>query len=287
MSRPELTDRLRAHLQTAEDQLTQQSTQQKGDASPSASPLAAEPWSFSQPLLQAMPDTLQNPFFIYIKHREPLVFIGDKGQNVVLWLTTVKDYLEFMTCSECQAIAYVILLLSGNARIWWDSEFLSQRNKRPESIEEFKLLLRAQFESPIRETRTRTELLTLAQKKGENTVTCMARTKSLLHRVLGYDMKTALQQWILGLRQPYRLEAAKENPQTLAAAEHLVARLEEAYEFSRSGKDEGSSSKKGNNGDQGGKQKKRNFNVGQAGKQGNNSNQQWQKAGGPPATSHQ
>ena len=143
---------------------------------------------------------------------------------------------------------------------------MSRGNKRPESIEEFKLLLRAQFESPVREQRARTELLTLAQKKGENAVTYMARTKSLLHRVPGYDMKTALQQWILGLRQPYRLDAAKENPRTLAEAEHLVARLEEAYEFSRSGKEESSTSKKANNGDQGGKQKKRNFNAGQAGK---------------------
>ena len=62
------------------------------------------------------------------------------------------------------------------------------------------MLLRAQFESPVRETRARTELLNLAQRKGENAVTYMARTKSLLHRVPGYDMKTALQQWILGLR---------------------------------------------------------------------------------------
>ena len=234
-----------------------------------------------------MPETSQNPFSVHIKPREPPVFTGEKGQDVVSWLRTVEDYLEFVTCSERQAIAYVILLLSGNARIWWDSEFLSRGNKRPESLEEFKLLLRTQFESPVREQRARTELLTLFQKKGENAVTYMARTKSLLHRVPGYDMKTALQQWILGLRQPYRLEAAKENPRTLAEAEHLVARLEEAYEFSRSGKEESSQSKKGNNGDQGGKQKKRNFVAGQTGKQGNNPNQQWQKAGGPPAASHQ
>ena len=151
---------------------------------------------------------------------------------------------------------------------------MSRGNKRPESLEEFKLLLTAQFESPVRETRARTELLTLHQKKGENVVTYMARTKSLLHRVPGYDMKTALQQWILGLRQPYRLEPAKDNPSTLAAAEHLVARLEEAYEFSKSGKEESSSTKKGNNGDQVGNKKKRNFIAGQAGKQGNNPNQQ-------------
>ena len=72
-------------------------------------------------------------------------------------------------------------------------------------------------------------------------------------------MKMALQQWILGLRQPYRLEATKDNPKTLAAAEHLVACLKKAYEFSKSGKEESSTSKKGNNGNQAGKQKKINF----------------------------
>ena len=264
VSMPDLTDRLRARLQMIEEQLNQQSTQQKGDATPSAPPLAAEPWTFAQPLSPAVPDTSNNPFSVHIKPREPPVFTGDKGQDVVSWLRTVEDYLEFVTCSERQAIAYIILLLAGNARIWWDSEFLSRGNKRPENIEEFKMLLRAQFESPVRETRARTELLNLAQRKGENAVTYMARTKSLLHRVPGYNMKTALQQWILGLRQPYRLEAAKENPRTLSEAEHLVARLEEAYEFSKAGKEESSTSKKGNNGDQSGKQKKRNFNVGQA-----------------------
>ena len=145
---PDLTDRLCARLQTAEDQLTQQSTQPTGDASPSAPPLAAEPWSFSQPLSQARPDTSQKPFSVHIKPREPPVFTGEKGQDVVSWLRTVEDYLEFVTCSERQAIAYVILLLSGNARIWWDSEFLSRGNKRPESIEEFKLLLRPSL-SPL------------------------------------------------------------------------------------------------------------------------------------------
>ena len=42
----------------------------------------------------------------------------------------------------------------------------------------------------------------------------------------------------------------KKTPELWLMAEHLVARLEEAYEFSRSGKEESSTSKKGNNGDQ-------------------------------------
>ena len=61
-----------------------------------------------------MSDPSHSPFFVHIKPREPPVFIGDKGQDVVSWLKTIEDYLE-LSYSEHQAIAYVILLLSGNA----------------------------------------------------------------------------------------------------------------------------------------------------------------------------
>ena len=81
----------------------------------------------------------------------------------------------------------------------------------------------------------------------------MARTKSLLHKVPGYDMKTALQQWLLRLRQPYRLEAAKAFPKDLSEAERIVARLEDAMEFSQAGREEsakGKSTRGNGNGDQ-------------------------------------
>ena len=71
----------------------------------------------------------------------------------------------------------------------------------------------------------------------------MARTKLLLHKVPGYDTKTALQQWLLGLRQPYRLEAAKAFPKDLSEAERIGARLEDAMEFSQAGREEGAKGK--------------------------------------------
>ena len=80
--------------------------------------------------------------------------------------------------------------------------------------------------------------MSLQQRSGENASTYMARTRALLHRVPGYDEKTALQQWLLGLRQPYRLEAAKQYPRTMAEAELLVSRLEDIMEFSKGGRDD-------------------------------------------------
>ena len=42
------------------------------------------------------------------------------------------------------------------------------------------------------------------------------------------DEKTALLSWIYGLREPFRFEAAKTSPKTLAEAEMLVACMEDA-----------------------------------------------------------
>ena len=266
----DVTARLTARIQRAQEQLSARPSRPPAasGATPSAPPMpATSAWSFLQPLGQALPGQHQaSPFSVHIKPREPPVFTGERGQDVVTWLRTVEDYLEFVTCSERQAIAYIVLLLAGNARVWWDAEYVSRGYRRPDSLEEFKMLLKTQFESPVRENRARTELLSLAQRKGENACTYMARTKTLLHKVPGYDMKTALQQWILGLRQPYRLEAAKSAPRTLAEAELLVSPLEDACEFSKAGKEESSSgSKNKSSSDQQQGKKKANKNAGNSG----------------------
>ena len=100
-------------------------------------------------------------FNVSIKPREPPAFTGDKGQDVVAWLHQVDDYLEFVQPDEQQAVAYIILLLHGNARVWWEAEFIAQGYRWPDTVAELQLLLRTTFESPVREQRARTELLNL------------------------------------------------------------------------------------------------------------------------------
>ena len=202
---------------------------QTGTSIQQSSPVLRSQWTFTQPHIQTLPDHTASPFLVHIRPREPPVFTGERGQDFISWLRTIEDYLDCISCSEQQAIVYVILLLAGDARIWWDAAFSSRGNKRPESLEELKGLLRAQFDSPIRESHARTKLLKLTQKKGEDACTYMARTKSLLYRVPGFEEKTALQLWIFGLRQPFRFEVAKAAPETLAKAESLVARMEDAF----------------------------------------------------------
>ena len=168
----------------------------------------------------------------------------------------VKDYLALIQPSEMQAVFYVILRLQKNARCWWEAELASRGGHRPDTLEELMMLLRAQFESPVRENRARAELLRLQQRSTETASTYMARMKTLLTKVPGYDYKTALQQWILGLRQPFRLEAAKAYPKTLAEAEALVCRLEDAMEFCKGGREDSSKQKASGSGNQDQQKKK-------------------------------
>ena len=184
------------------------------------------------------PSAQSSLFNVSIKPCEPPRFTGERGQDIVAWLHQVDDYLEFVQPDERQAVAYITLLLKDNARLWWEAELVARGYRRPDTVAELKLLLRTAFESPVREQRARSELLNLQQRTGKNASSYMARTRALLHKVPGYDERTALQQWVLGLRQPYRLEAAKQYPKTLAEAEALVARLEDAMEFAKGGRDD-------------------------------------------------
>ena len=202
---------------------------QTGTSSQQSSPVSRSQWTYTQPHIQTLPEHTALPFAVRLRPREPPSFTGRRGQDFLSWLRTVEDYLDCIVCSEQQAIVYIIMLLADDARVWWDAECTLRGNKRPESLEELKGLLRAQFESPIRESRARTKLLKLSQRKGEDACSYMARTKSLLHRVPGVDETMAMQLWIRGLRQPWRFEAAKSFPKTLAEAESLVARMEDAF----------------------------------------------------------
>ena len=155
-------------------------------------PQPTQPWAFSQPLpAYGVPQGAM--FNVSIKPCEPPAFTGAKGQDITEWLRQVDDYFALVQHHDDQAVAYVILLLQGNARCWWDSECLARGGQRPDTLAELKMLLRAQFESPVRENRARAELLRLAQKAEENASIYKARMKMLLSRVPKYDTKTALQ----------------------------------------------------------------------------------------------
>ena len=90
-------------------------------------------------------------FNVSIKPCEPPRFTGERGQDVVAWLHQVDDYLEFVQPDERQAVAYIMLLLKDNVRLWWEAELVARGYRRPDTVAELKLLLRTAFELPVRE----------------------------------------------------------------------------------------------------------------------------------------
>ena len=195
-------------------------------------------WRFADPVSSQS----VGPSFV-IKPKDPPTFSGDKGQDVITWLGMIDDFLELTQPTEAQAVAYTIMALTGNARAWWQSEYQSRGYTRPATIAELKMLIRAAFESPVREQRARTELLRLSQRQGENAQAYMARTKALLTKIPGYDLKMVLHQWVLGLRAPFQVEVAKTYPSTLSEAEAMVSRLEDALDFGKGGRSDSQAKK--------------------------------------------
>ena len=80
-------------------------------------------------------------FNVSIRPREPPAFTGAKGQDITEWLRQVDDYFALVQHREDQAVAYIILLLQGNARCWWDAECISRGGHRPATLAELKMLL--------------------------------------------------------------------------------------------------------------------------------------------------
>ena len=53
-----------------------------------------------------------------------------------MWLGKVNDFLALTRLPEEQAVIYTIMLLTGNARAWWQSEFQKRGNTRPNTVAE-------------------------------------------------------------------------------------------------------------------------------------------------------
>ena len=79
-----------------------------------------------------------------------------------------------MQADERQAVAYLILLLKDNVRLWWEAEFVARGYRRSDMVLELKLLLQNAFESPVHEQQAHSELLSLQRRSGENANMYMA-----------------------------------------------------------------------------------------------------------------
>ena len=170
---------------------------------------------------------------IQMRPREPPVFMGKKDQDVEVWLHQVDDYFALTQPQDDAGVAYMILLLHGFARDWWEAEFKSSGGRQPGTIAELKTLLRAAFSSPLRERKARAELRNLRQGSGEDYREYASRFKSLLSKLPpgSWTDAVAMDDWIFGLIPPYGERVMALKPKTLDEAIALMGELDIARQF--------------------------------------------------------
>ena len=69
-------------------------------------------WNFPRPFTNAL--LVHQDMHFQIRLKEPPIFLGEKGSDVLVWLRQVYDYLELTNQTKKHAIAYLTLLLIGN-----------------------------------------------------------------------------------------------------------------------------------------------------------------------------
>ena len=95
-------DNLTARIQKLEQQFSGQNVgvvkaETTGRPEPSA-PILPPEWSFARPVNNAPPP--HQAMHFQIRPREPPMFSGDKGQDVMVWMRQVDDYLELVSYTE-------------------------------------------------------------------------------------------------------------------------------------------------------------------------------------------
>ena len=188
---------------------------------------------------------------IQMRPKEPPAFSGKKDQDVEIWLHQVDDYFALTKPTDADGVAYLVLMLQGFARDWWEAEIKAAHGRYPATIEEMKMLLRAAFSSPLRERKARAEIRNLRQGQGEDYREYAARFKSLLARLPpgSYSDAIAMDDWIFGLTPPYGERVMALKPKTLNEAIATMGEPDIAHQFCR--RDGGRSQPKtGGGGDQ-------------------------------------
>ena len=172
---------------------------------------------------------------IQMRPKEPPAFSGKKDQDVDIWLHQVDDYFALTKPTDADGVAYLVLMLQGFARDWWEAEVKSSHGRYPGTIEEMKMLLRAAFSSPLRERKARAEIRNLRQGQGEDYREYAARYKSLLARLPpgSYSDAVAMDDWIFGLTPPYGERVMALKPKTLNEAIATMGELDIAHQFCR------------------------------------------------------
>ncbi len=162
----------------------------------------------------------------------PPMFSGE--ENILLWISRVKDHMEFVNLSPNQYVSYASQFLKENVYLWWSME----REKLTIdgaviSWEEFSSLIKKRYLPKSFSTAARLQLKQCYQ--GNDSVSSYNnRFQVISSTITGMDEESLVLQYIEGLRSYLKIEMMKQLPLPSSLSEALLqsVNVEDALKFS-------------------------------------------------------
>ena len=160
-----------------------------------------------------------------VKMEKPDSFNGSKEKDVDTWLFTMDEYMTLLHFNAESFVQYASSFLRGNAALWWRE--VCENDMRPETWEDFKVLLREQFRPDNLYRRARDELANLRQKERESIPNFLHKFRQVCMRVKNLDESEKLDKFCRALLPHIRTEVELKEPSSFAEAARYADRVDE------------------------------------------------------------
>lgn len=162
--------------------------------------------------------------------KEPPIFAGRLSDDVVQWFRIVKDYLHFMGGTAEMHVSYIVTLLTGAARDYWDNYVNSVDGVRPATVRGMEALFVDRFGHASRHKENLHKMLTMRQ--GKQNVREFAREfENACGKLSSYDDSWAMQIFTWALQRDIALQVSMAEPVTLAEAIQKAENVDMAMRY--------------------------------------------------------
>lgn len=179
----------------------------------------------------------------FLKPNKPEQFKGTRDRLVVeTWLYQLEQYLTLVQMQNTELvlndgakIMYATTLFTSTAASWWFMKVAA--NAVPDSFQEFKNLVRAEFIPADSVRRARDKLRNLHQKY--SVAAYLSEFRNVALSIPGISMDEMLDKFVSGLKPQVRLEVLKSNVTNVDEAARIALNVDSALRgsgmFSRFG----------------------------------------------------
>jgi len=162
--------------------------------------------------------------------RKPDVFKGalgrdrDRPDRLEDWLSSVQDYLELKAVPTDSRAIVAASFLDGDARLWWRTRTMGERESFKTDYSKFEGALRLAFE-PVNARKIARDRLAALKQKGP-AVAYVRDFRSLCFQINDMSPEDALDRFVRGLRPKIAMEVSLRQPRSLEDAMAMAERID-------------------------------------------------------------